>query len=180
MKKNLFLAILFLSFGLFAQNFSVGQEIFKNVKNYSPSKSFYLIFQNDGNLVLYKTRTNTSVWDSKTSNIGSKAIFQPDGNLVVYNRSTTPVYSTNTGNRGALMRVQDDGNLVIYNSNNSHVWSSMEDVAQHGTEVSAINPSVLKKGYRFTVDEKIYSPKDGRSFQLETSCSVTYKPPRQL
>lgn len=164
MKKLLLFATLFLSFGFFAQNFSGGQEIVKNVKNYSPSKSYYLIFQNDGNLVLYKTRNNTSVWNSRTSDVGNKAIFQTDGNLVIYNRSNKPIYATNTENRGAVLRIQDDGNLVIYNSNNGHVWSSQEDVAQNGTEVSAISPNVLKKGFKFTVDEKIYSK--NRKFYL--------------
>lgn len=164
MKKYLFLTAILVAITSFAQNFAGGQEIFKNVKTYSPSQEYYLIFQQDGNLVMYKARNNSSFWSSKTSNLGSRAIFQDDGNLVVYNRSNTPVFSTNTGNRGAMMRVQDDGNLVIYSRNSNPIWSSVADTAQNGGESPHFSQSGMRKGFKFSIGEKLYS--NNREFYL--------------
>lgn len=156
MKKILFLAMLVIAISITAQNVYRGQEFVKGARYQSPNKNFYLIFQDDGNLVLYSKRTNTSVWDSKTSDKGVKAYFQDDGNLVVYNAYNKPVYSTNTSNRGETIRIQDDGNLVIYGSNNRDVWSSIADRAQHGG-VSSQNNTVFQRSYRFAAGEKLYS-----------------------
>ncbi|MGC4130210.1 MAG: hypothetical protein QM564_11790 [Bergeyella sp.] len=102
---------------------SKGKTFAKNVKFYSASKSYYLVFQTDGNLVLYNS-SSSPVWSSNTAGKGSKAIFQNDGNLVVYNRSNAAVFASKTKNSGSKLTVQDDGNLVIYNSSNAAVWSA--------------------------------------------------------
>lgn len=95
------------------RTFQMGSKI------YSSNGNYYLIFQNDGNLV-FCNKNSTPIWSSNTQNKGRKAIFQKDGNLVVYNSANTAVFSTNTNsdqNNNKLV-VQDDGNLVIYNGYN--------------------------------------------------------------
>ena len=72
---------------------------------------FRLVYQVDGNLVLYQG--STPLWGSGTS--GTElgfAVMQGDGNFVVYD-STGPVWWSGTGTPGAFLVVQDDGNTVI-------------------------------------------------------------------
>ncbi|MBP0715989.1 S8 family serine peptidase [Burkholderia sola] len=86
--------------------------------------AFCLVFQADGNLVLYKNRAN-AVWNSGTYGRGAvRAILQPDGNLVIYNSSGVALWATHTaGNPNAYLALQADGNLVMYS--NTPVWSRM-------------------------------------------------------
>jgi hypothetical protein len=87
---------------------------------------YRLIFQNDGNLVLYRGSKNSPVWSSNTANAGGTvAVMQNDGNLVIYGANQTPIWSTNTnGSGGTRLIVQDDGNVVIYRPDNVAVWSA--------------------------------------------------------
>lgn len=156
MKKILLTTALFFSFVMFAQTFVTGQEIYKNVKRYSPSQNYYLIFQNDGNLVMYTTRNNSAIWSSKTTNSGRRAVFQDDGNLVIYNRNNSPVFSANTTSRGSKLEIQDDGNLVIYDRRRNAAWSSMGGETKPDT--SNYNRNILNTGYRFIVGKRVYSP----------------------
>ena len=103
--------------------------------------TYELVMQTDGNLVYYKCSDKEctygkSVWSSNTTN-GSYAIFQSDGNLVVYN--STPGVSWGASTDGSksfavplanpYLQLQDDGNLVIYKStsteytDNTAVWA---------------------------------------------------------
>jgi hypothetical protein len=77
---------------------------------------FTLIYQGDGNLVLYYG--SSALWSSNTwGTAPGQAIMQGDGNLVVYDASGQPRWDSHTwGNPGAYLVVQSDGNLVIYNS----------------------------------------------------------------
>ncbi|XP_078136561.1 B-type lectin plumieribetin-like [Sander vitreus] len=52
-----------------------------------------------------------------------KAIFQDDGNFVVYDDRA--VWATGTNGSDAIRVImQGDGNLVMYNNNNQALWSS--------------------------------------------------------
>ncbi|CAL8363955.1 unnamed protein product [Lota lota] len=53
-----------------------------------------------------------------------KAIFQDDGNFVIYKWS--PCWHSNTTNSGGIRVVlQDDSNLVMYTKDKKPVWSSV-------------------------------------------------------
>lgn len=90
----------------------------------SPSGVYTLIFQGDGNLVLYKSGQTKAVWASGSTLCSPTPYsplytrFQPDGNLVVYSsiaNTPTAQWDTNTQNHpDAVLKVQDDGNVVIY------------------------------------------------------------------
>lgn len=84
MKKHL-LALMMVFGGLLinAQNIYTGQNLEQNRKYWASNNRYYLIFQNDGNLVLYN-RAGVAMWDAGTNNKGVRAVFQDDGNLVVY------------------------------------------------------------------------------------------------
>jgi hypothetical protein len=59
------------------------------------------------------------------------ALFQKDGNFVLYETAETPgngtnrvVWSSDTQGKGSKLYLQADGNLVIYNNNMRPVWAS--------------------------------------------------------
>ena len=88
---------------------------------------FVLVFQEDGNLVLYRTGTGQALWATNTNGRqGSSLFMQSDGNLVLYDPQFRGLWSSGTnGVPGAGLSIQSDGNLVIYdNRNGQAVWAS--------------------------------------------------------
>jgi hypothetical protein len=108
--------------------------------------------QNDGNLVLYNAR-NRPMWSrvyglasppsiaapisvgagfSLLSDDGNyRAIFQSDGNLVVYNGVGAPTWGAGTfGYPGSSLRLFADGNVLIYSADNTVLWQT--STAQSG------------------------------------------------
>src|SRR5262249_50424351 len=83
---------------------------------------FVLVYQGDGNLVLYQG-SNPLWWTSTNSPNPGFAVMQGDGNFVVYD-STGPVWWSGTGTPGAFLVVQDDGNTVIYSPGSSPLWAT--------------------------------------------------------
>jgi hypothetical protein len=102
----------------------------------SPSGAYKLIFQTDGNFVLYGKDSSGQytnvIWSTSTQNKGATTvIMQTDGNCVLY-VGTAAAWATNTaGNPGAYLALADDGiiavytaaNLTSYNSDNA-LWAS--------------------------------------------------------
>jgi hypothetical protein len=94
----------------------------------SSSRKAKLIFQWDGNLVVYD-ENNRARWASNTVGRGHFASFQQDGNFVVYqigrDGSKTAAWASNTCCYwGGHLAVQDDGNVVIYKNTNVNVGSA--------------------------------------------------------
>ena len=85
---------------------------------------FRLVYQVDGNLVLYQG--SNPLW--ATATYGTTPGFvsmQTDGNFVVYDSTGRPVWASNTwGRPGAGLMVQDDGNTVIYSTGSSPLWAT--------------------------------------------------------
>lgn len=106
-----------------ASTLSAGERLYPDQRLYSPSGAYVLIYQNDGNLVLYGP--SGPLWASDT--IGQApgfATMQGDGNVVVYRADGVPIWATDTaGMPGAELRVQDDGFLVLYDAGNSPMWT---------------------------------------------------------
>ncbi len=91
----------------------------------SPSGSCTLVYQDDGNLVLYRYDQDRAVWASKTrgTSVG-ELVLQADGNLVLYNRDGRAVWATNTNGRpAARLSVRDDGTVVLEAVDGSRLWS---------------------------------------------------------
>lgn len=91
---------------------SPGTMIYPN-QSYSIGTST-LIFQGDGNLVLYGANGLVH-WASYTQGKGGAlASMQEDGNFVIYDNAGTALWHTHTnGNPGAYARVQDNGSFSI-------------------------------------------------------------------
>jgi hypothetical protein len=92
----------------------------------SPNGQFQVIYQTDGNFVVYRTRDKHPLWASNTNGQPAwRCYMQGDGNLVAYKSQGQPVWASNTDGKGNCQLImQDDGNLVIYTSGHSPVWST--------------------------------------------------------
>ena len=82
----------------------------------SASKQFRLVYQADGNLVIFDDAAHAAVWTSGTGGIApQQALMQTDGNFVVYDAAGGIDWQTNTGgNAGARLVLGNDGNLIVF------------------------------------------------------------------
>ena len=90
-----------------------------------------LVFQRDGNLVLYRGSGTDldALWASNTNGQGaSKLAFQGDGNLVIYalrGGKDVAIWASGTAGQGvATLALQDDCNLVLYDAAGKPHWAS--------------------------------------------------------
>ena len=142
MKKALRFLVLSLTLfvGMFSSNAQaqyaktiIGYPVFDMVVDkpyFSPSQLWFVIFQGDGNLVVYRigAATNVVLWSSST--FGAKrAVLQDDGNFVIYN-SLNPLpanamFKTGGGQPGGTVRPQialgDAGSFEVTNTSGI-VW----------------------------------------------------------
>jgi pimeloyl-ACP methyl ester carboxylesterase len=90
----------------------------------SQDRRYALVYQGDGNLVLY--RGSNALWHSGTYGTSpGRVIMQGDGNLVVYDSSNRARWASGTqGHPNAYLVVQNDGNVVIYSRSNSPLWDT--------------------------------------------------------
>ena len=80
----------------------------------SPNHAYKLLYQTDGNLVLYRG-DGLALWASNTAGqTPGQVIMQADGNLVIYGPSGVQFATDTYGNPNAVLILQNDGNLVIY------------------------------------------------------------------
>ncbi|QGW82230.1 Ig-like domain repeat protein [Variovorax paradoxus] len=111
----------------------LGSSLTAGQSIYSPDGRYQLVFQADGNLVVYDLKENTpAVWHSQTGGAGGTlAVFQTDGNLVIYNTANggvAHVWNSGSANKGAQrLELQNDGNLVIYTATGTALWWSGAD-----------------------------------------------------
>lgn len=106
-----------------------GERLYPGQSVKSADGRFKLLYQSDGNLVLYRIGAG-ALWSSGTNGTSlGYAVMQGDGNLVVYDAGHRAVWASNTwGNSNALLVVQSDGNLVIYSDYyNEVLWASDTD-----------------------------------------------------
>jgi hypothetical protein len=111
----------------------------------SANGRFRLLFQGDGNLVLYDDQTRTAVWSTNTGGGArpTRVVMQSDGNLVLYDGQGVARFSTSTGGNtgGASLLLQNDGNLVIYRGDGRVLWdrfTGRQTVAPAGCSVQDI------------------------------------------
>jgi hypothetical protein len=115
-----------------------GTEFEIGKRYFSTDKTYFLIFQDDGNFCVYKVIDDNNiqwVWDVRETmnkaytyqdNKGGKAIFQTDGNLVIYTKDGQPTWATMTNGRvnNRLHLDPNDGTLSITDQQGSTIWSS--------------------------------------------------------
>lgn len=90
------------------------------------NRKYRLVFQSDGNIVLYNNVSGKAIWASRT--VGKnpdRLVFQTDGNVVLYSASGKALWNTRTAHKGsAALILQQDGNLVLYASNGRPLWNT--------------------------------------------------------
>jgi hypothetical protein len=104
-----------------------GTYFHENSPIYSCNHVYHVIWQSDGNLVVYSPYR--ALWASGTNGRATTStVMQGDGNLVIYGY-TGAIWATGTGpgHPGAWLNMQNDGNLVIYWYNGAGlvpIWAS--------------------------------------------------------
>ena len=89
----------------------------------SPNGRYRLVYQNDGNLVMYDLTTGGALWFTGTTGAPGQVVLQGDGNLVIYSAGNAALWFTGTpGNTGAFLALQSDGNLVLYSRTGTPLW----------------------------------------------------------
>ena len=95
----------------------------------SPNGTYRLLYQSDGNLVLYTG--SSAIWATNTGGSNaSPAVLQGDGNFVIYNAAGIARWATNTGGQGrSRLVLQNDGNVVLFRlSDNQAIWDRSRSV----------------------------------------------------
>lgn len=102
-----------------------GEDLRRGDELLSADGRFALLYQDDGNLVLYR-QDGRPLWASQTAGTSAgAAAMQADGNLVIYDARGAPVWASHTdGHSGAVLSLQDDGNAVIYTAGGTPVWAT--------------------------------------------------------
>ncbi len=93
----------------------------------SASGQYRVVYQSDGNFVLYDVLAGTALWTTDTGGtVPGRAIVQSDGNFVIYDATGAALWAAGTaGNPGAYLLLHDDGNFVIYGANAEPIWSRL-------------------------------------------------------
>lgn len=90
----------------------------------SADKRFFLLMQEDGNMVIYGPGYHvTKSWGTGV-HPGAFLGLQGDGNMVVYSASLSPLWFSGVLPGLAKLCMQTDGNLVAYTATNQPLWSS--------------------------------------------------------
>jgi hypothetical protein len=112
-------------------------ENFSRAKQWTTCNKYNLVFQNDGNLVLYSPNSNP-VWATGTEGRAARMSVQANGNVVLYDFSDRAIWATNTtGNPGAVLTLQTDGNLVVYTRERKPIFVTGTDSGKRATTNAA-------------------------------------------
>jgi hypothetical protein len=91
----------------------------------STDGAYRLVYQLDGNLVLYKVSGGAPWASGSASTTPGVVSMQGDGNLVVYDHDFVPRFSTGTqGNPGAQLYLDTTGKLFIVAPDGKQLWSA--------------------------------------------------------
>lgn len=103
----------------------------------STNSCYELILQNDGNLVLYETKTRKPIFATNSDNSDSVLVkLQDDGNFVLYNEGyKNAKWASNTQNMGIVkLKLEDSGAITLYINHNKIIlvlntkrWMSVLD-----------------------------------------------------
>ena len=96
-----------------------------------------------------------------STNLWYQLLMQRDGNLVVYNKSNTPVWSTQTQGQPSFAVFQPDGNFVLYRySDGVAIWNSNTAVAATSTAPASnlsTGTGFLNTGSQLTAGQDLFT-----------------------
>ena len=95
-------------------------------KIYSSDNRFYLTLKANGNLSVVTASTSTELWTSGSTTLATdRAIFQSDGNFVLYSATNAALWQSGTySHPGSQLTMQSDGNLVIRDPTSTLLWQT--------------------------------------------------------
>jgi pimeloyl-ACP methyl ester carboxylesterase len=101
------------------------EHLYPDQARVSNNRRFTLLYQTDGNLVIYRDGWEP-IWASGTEGtIPGQALMSRDGNFIILDVDGNCIWASNTGgNDGAYLDMQDDGNLVVYDVYLQPLWAS--------------------------------------------------------
>lgn len=100
-----------------------GQTLRPDQQVFSANGQYRLLYQTDGNLVLYGP--TGAIWASDTTWASAGMVaMQGDGNFVIYDASGEAAWSSDTFEPGSYLRVHDDGGLQIVSAGGVELWWS--------------------------------------------------------
>jgi hypothetical protein len=120
----------------------------------SPDGQFQLVYQADGNLVVYRTGGGAT-WASNTGGTSAGVcVLQRDGNLVVYDAARVPRWASGTnGHQDIGLRLQTDGNLVLHRDGQV-IWQT------GATAPAAVRPVIVRNTSPTSVTVRFYHVND--------------------
>ena len=92
---------------------------------------YRLVYQADGNLVLYDDVERAAAWSSGTAGLSAgQVVMQTDGNFVLYDGANRPQWMSGTpAYANTRLVLQTDGNLVVYAANGRAPWDRFSNPA---------------------------------------------------
>ena len=128
-----------------------GDELFMGQRLLTADKKYQLVFQSDGNLVLYGP--SGALWAShRYSSTPYRVSMDSNGNFVTYREDGTAYWSSGTdGNNGATLRLKD-GNLAVYSASGVLKWQT--DTTQ-STGSGSGTPKGLQGGQQIKPGERL-------------------------
>ena len=108
-----------------------GQVLAPDQSVSSPDGKFQLVYQRDGNLVLYDS-DRVRAWSSETEGeTAGRAMMEADGDFAIYDAGGSQVWSAGTGSHpGSYLIVQNDGHLAVYAPGYIALWTG-DDPSAH-------------------------------------------------
>lgn len=99
-------------------NINAGTELEVDERFYTQDEKHYLVFQPDGNLVVYQSQEDRFTWGSVQSDgaklkEGKACRMQTDGNLVIVDENNKWLWGTQTTEPEALIGISGNGLLVV-------------------------------------------------------------------
>lgn len=115
-----------------------GARLLAGQSLWSGTGRYRLLYQDDGNLVLYDEVARTAPWGSGTAGTSpGQVVMQLDGNLVIYDAQGAVRFATGTSNNpNAYLLVQNDGNVVLYSASGQPIW----DRSRGTTPITPVTP----------------------------------------
>jgi hypothetical protein len=105
---------------------SPGTELPMDVPYSTVTTAGTLVFQNDGNLVVYD-ENKAPRWASNTQFQGKRCVFEQDGDLVVYDDKGEKRFRSQTNGRGATLWIQSNGDVAVRDKDLVPIWRTSTD-----------------------------------------------------
>lgn len=106
-----------------------GERLLPGQSLLSANGGYRLVYQGDGNLVLYDSQGSAAWWTGATGGAG-QAVMQSDGNFVVYDSAGVAQWVSGTsGNANARLVLLNNGDIVIYRSDGQALWDRISGMS---------------------------------------------------